>query len=347
LQPMSHPQSLHKAAVLIASLDADTADLLLAQIPDDQADVIRQEVFNLRNLDPAEQQAIIEEFFHAEPQLPQTASPEIDDEAPAPDILPFNNQYSDYSSAPANFEQNEHSAPQSGDATFAFLHDAEPESLVPLLEHEHPQAVALVLTHLPHHRAGHVLARLPATIQTDVVRRLVDCEPADPDVLRDVAKTLEVAFINRQSERRTAGMATIASILNASDSASRRQILNNLAVHDRPLAHRLTAPPPVRRFTFAEVCQFPVEALLHLLELADRRTVTLALADLPDQLVDPILDELDPDLADWITHGIQHIGPLRLSDFDRAKHDLAEFAQQLYAEGKLPGFASEHLIATA
>src|SRR5262249_34108890 len=163
--------------------------------------------------------------------------------------------------------------------------DAEPESLVPLLEHEHPQAVALVLAHLPHHRAGHVLARLPAAMQTDVIRRLVDCETTDPEVLRDVAKTLEAAFMNRQSERRTTGMATIASILNASDSASRRQILNNLATHDRSLAHRLTAPPPVRRFTFAEVCQFPIEALIHLLELADRRTVTLALADAPAQLV--------------------------------------------------------------
>lgn len=345
---MSQPQSLHKAAVLIASLDADTADLLLAQIPEDQAEVIRQEVFNLRNLDPSEQQAVIEEFFHAEPQPPQTASIEFDDKTPTTEILPFGNHYGDYSSAPANFEQNDSpTAPQSGDALFAFLHDAEPESLVPLLEHEHPQAVALVLAHLPHHRAGHVLARLPATMQTDVIRRLVDCEQADPEVLRDVAKTLEAAFISRQSERRTAGMATIASILNASDSASRRQILNNLAAHDRSLAHRLTAPPPLRRFSFAEVCKFPIEALLHLLELADRRTVTLALADLPAQLVDPILDELDPDLADWITYGIQHLGPLRLSDFDRAKHDLAEFAQQLYAEGKLPGFASEHLIATA
>jgi flagellar motor switch protein FliG len=353
---MNPEPSLHKAAVLVASLDADTADLLLAQMPQDQADAVRSEVLRLGELDPAEQQSVIDEFFRIGPPQPEKnlTGMGVSDPLLRRAALPIDEYQSEnFESAEAVAATHHHSHPnhagyQANEAPFSFLHDAEPETLIPLLEREHPQAIALVLAHLPQQRAGNVLARLPAAMQTDVIRRLVDLEETDPHVLRDVEAAVEAWLIQRQpGRRRVAGMAAVSAILNASDRTARRQILNNLAVHDRPLAHKLTPPTPPRRFTFAEVCQFPPEALLHVVEAADRRSVILALAGAPAEIIQPLIDELEPEAAYWIEHGLEHLGPLRLADFDRAQNDTAELAGQLYAQGKLPGLGAEHLTAMA
>src|SRR5262249_51855210 len=158
---------------------------------------------------------------------------------------------------------------------------------------------------------GNVLARLPAATQTDVVRRLVDLEETDPQVLRDVERAVEASLVRRYPERRrTAGMAAVSAILKASDHTARRQILNNLATHDRPLAHKLTPPaPPPRQFTFAEVCELPMEALVRVVRAADRQTVVMALTGAQNDLVDDLLDQLDAHEADRIANRLSNLGP--------------------------------------
>src|SRR6185437_2498360 len=73
--------SIRKAAVLIASLDADTADLLLGQMPEQTAEEVRREVLQLGELDPAEQKQVIDEFFRIGPMMPEQEPPglELDD----------------------------------------------------------------------------------------------------------------------------------------------------------------------------------------------------------------------------------------------------------------------------
>jgi flagellar motor switch protein FliG len=351
---MDRELSLHKAAVIVASLDADTADLLLAQMPEDEADAVRDQIIRLGKLNPAEQQAVIDEFFRIGPMTLQQDSftTKLGGAGLMKELL-SDDEYEDESSeaaetAAAATGNSLNRNPQQTNQPFSFLQNIEPETLVSLLEQEHPQAVALVLAHLPHDRAGHLLARLPATMQTDVVRRLVGLEETDPAIVRDVEKALEASIMERQPDRHhTVGMAAVTAILRASDHASRRQILNNLAVHDRPLAHRLTPPPPTQHFTFAEVCRFPSLALVRVVRAVDRRTAVLALAGAPAEIVEPLFDELRPEEVDWISHGMVHLGPLRLADFDRAQDDVAQFAEQLYAQGHLPGLGAEHLTAMA
>jgi len=64
---MIREPSLRKAAVLIASLDVDTADLLLAQMPGDQAELVRREMDDLNEIDAREQRAVLDEFFRFNP----------------------------------------------------------------------------------------------------------------------------------------------------------------------------------------------------------------------------------------------------------------------------------------
>lgn len=332
---MIREPSLRKAAVLIVSLDVDTADLLLAQMPKDQADMVRREIADLDEIDPSEQQAALDEFFRFGSSSSGAGQGEIAVDLPLPLQPP------DFDNVLSREDQ-----PNAANPPFSVLGRASLEAVVAVLERERPQAVALVLAHLPPDRAGQVLARLPARTQAEVVRRLVDSSATDPQVLMEVERAIATRLDRHDSHCKSAsGMASLKAILHASKPGARRQILSNLAAHDRRLAHQIAPSPPPKRFTFSEVCGLPLESLTCLIQAADRRTAVLALAGTSAELVDELLECLDPQQADWFARRLTNLGPLRLADIDRAQEDLAALAGHLLAEGRLEGYSSSHLTA--
>jgi flagellar motor switch protein FliG len=369
---MSRNVAIRKAAILVALLDTETADVLLAQMPPDQADKVLRESRKLGKIDPAEQRAVIDEFFRIGPLVPEDDPPGLDLEGAV-----FNSTAApidEYVSADAEPGWVVENAPRIASETqaiyaspftkinsgasiksidpktpFSFLHDADADALAPLLEREHPQAIALVLAHLSPDRAGQLLSRLPAKLQSDVVRRLIDLEETDRDVLRDVEQAVENWLEKRASSRpRVAGIPAVSAILNASDEQSRRHILNNLAAHNRPLANTLNPPPPPPKpYAFADLCELSDEVFTRIVRAVDHRTAVLALAGATEEIVQRLLDHLDPDEADQFSDDLTHLGSLRLIDIDRAQDDLARLANQLRAQGRLTATRHAHSTATA
>ncbi len=232
---------------------------------------------------------------------------------------------------------------------FSFLYDAEPDLLLSLLEREHPQAICFSPRPFAAEQVwppvGPFVGIHPNRSRSPLGR---SAKMPTPPFSSKSNRQVEASLKARQSNQsRTAGMAAVAAILGASDHASRRQILHNLSVHDRPLAHRLTPPPVVRQFTFADVCRLSSAALARVIHAVDRRTAMLALAGAPPEMVDHVFDELPEEDFYWISQGLTTLGPLRLSDFDRAQAEMVKAAQQLHAAGQLLGLGPHHLTAVA
>ena len=87
-----------------------------------------------------------------------------------------------------------------------------------------------------------VLARLQPALQVEVIRRLVDLEETDPEILREVEAGCNRGFRQRSADaaaprwRADGGGRDPASVRRGRPAA---QILDNLAAHDRALAERL------------------------------------------------------------------------------------------------------------
>ena len=144
-------RNLRKAAILLASLEAEHAETLLAQMSPAQADVLRQAVARLVDIDGEEQNDVIEEFFRIGPMVPDKhpSGLELDDQLP--EHLSAVEHIEDRAAdeRPAHVA---HAAPALG-----FLHEASAQSLAPFLEREHPQTIAVVVSHLPSERAAEIL----------------------------------------------------------------------------------------------------------------------------------------------------------------------------------------------
>lgn len=212
--------SIRKAAILVSTLDAASADALLEQLADEQAAAVRHAVMQLDDIDPQEQQRVVGEFLGKRTPTETTAisgdagvelDPSLAQLLQSPVAI----------AAPAL-----RTATEAG--PFRLLQQTPAEELLSVLQHEHPQTLALVVANLQPQQAAEVLARLPGPLQQEVVRRITDLEETDPDVMREIEQGLASLLRGRwRTGPKQPGLAIMQSILAAAPPEARQRIMNS------------------------------------------------------------------------------------------------------------------------
>ncbi|MGD0901219.1 MAG: FliG C-terminal domain-containing protein [Thermoguttaceae bacterium] len=328
---------LRKAAILVASLDTAAADALLDQLAPDEARQVRGLVVELGNIDAGEQRRVIDEFFRAGPAAP-VANPSRLVPPKNPPGIEMDSRAARVISDRARLQGPRRSeADRQDDRPFQFLQEAEAEKLARLLAAERPQTVALVLSHLPPERAGAVLSRLPGAAQAEVVRRLVDLEEADPEILREVEEALQSRLSEQvqMQRRRVAGLEAVAGILEATGRNAGSRILDNLSAHDPALAERLGQRP----LEFDDLAALDDDLLAEVFDSAGCELLIPALVGASEELIGRMLGHLPADEADRIRRELNSPGPLRLSDVEEARREVARLARSAMYRRQTAGTA--------
>jgi len=342
MNPQDH--GIRRVAILVASLDQAAADAMLERLGPEQARHVRQTIVDLGQIDAREQRRVIEDFFRAGPGLPEDYPPGVELDAGTaraghrPKVGP--EAWSEWSLArklampqprPASGQPSP-SLP-ADPRPFRFLHEAEAEKLARVLAGERPQTIALVLSHLPPEQAGGVLARLQPALQVDVIRRLVDLEETEPEILREVERGLQSRLSQQvqMQRRRVAGLQAVSGILDASGDLVAEQILDNLAVHDQPLAEKLSLPA----LRFEDLAHLSDAALAAVFQAAEPALAMTALVGAPPELIDRILRRFAVPEAKTVRHKLDHPGPIRLSDVEGARQQVADLARRLARQGRI------------
>ncbi len=323
--------ALRKAALLVASLNPRAADRLLEQMAPQQAAAVRDAVLQLGPIDPDEQRRAIAEFMAAySGKLPAAqGSAGIDagvelagSMAPGPSAT--RQPAGAYDSAPTSRDRR---------PAFRLLRTTEENQLAQVLATERPQTIAVVLSHLPHRQAGNVLARFPAALQVEVIRRLIDLEEADEEILREIEAALEsrLAQVVQQRRRRVAGLGAVAGILDAADRDVSTRILANLVQSDRPLAEQLGARP----LAFDDLLALNDAGLRALVEAADPLLLQVGLVGAEPALVERICRLLPENEGHLLQMRLSSLQPIRLSEVEEARRRLALLARRLIMEGKI------------
>jgi len=224
---------IRKAAILISTLDRNSADSLLEQMDEEQAARVRAAIMDLDEVSPQDQQQVIEEFLQAggARSTPENDGVELDESLTqrfslAESSTPHSNKYSKFS----------------GEAPpFRFLHETTGETLAQFLQHERPQTIAVIVSHLPPHLAGDMIVHLPATLQADILQRVANLDDMDPELLREIEKELESLLDDqiRTKRRRSAGIKAVSAILATVDRQHRNEVMDNLSNRDDSLAQKI------------------------------------------------------------------------------------------------------------
>lgn len=357
--------ALRKAAILIHSLDARSADALLDQMSDEDARRVRDAIMELGDIDAEEQEQIIADFVGRQSNGAANSAEDGVELAVSSELLAASN--------PVTVPH------KSAEKPFAFLQQAPVEIVAKHLLREHPQTIAVVLAHLAPPRSAAIVMQFPAALRTDVLLRVGDMSDMDSETVQELERGLENALSRELKTVRSsgAGAATLQAILSAagpdrdtlvkgmaaqdSDMAARfdespvpkplphvrhsgstiqsaEQSMPNLLTKKMPTSMKVVAPSAtltVPALEFAQLTQLDDRAWAKVLRAVDSQVALLALAGASPELVTRLLRQLAPRDAKLFQRRMEQIGPVRLREIEQAQQQVARAASQLAARGEI------------
>ena len=192
-----------KAAVLLLMLDQESAGGLLRELPSEMVEEVMRVLASIESVPAQLGQGVVDEFYEMSVSSGALKEGGLDY---AKTLL---KDSLDPKTAEKLFEDIRRGAQK---APFAFLQKAESENLLTFIQDEHPQTIALIVSHLPHHKASEILVGLPQEKQIEVVQRVASMEQTNPLVIQEVESGLESRLSNMlmHSVDRVGGTSTVA-----------------------------------------------------------------------------------------------------------------------------------------
>ncbi|MBW2642257.1 MAG: hypothetical protein JRC89_02540 [Deltaproteobacteria bacterium] len=131
------------------------------------------------------------------------------------------------------------------------------ENLVNLIQGEHPQTIALVLSYLPHEKAAKVLKLFPDELKTDIALRVVKIGQIDIDVVNELDNVIksEISKTGGGSTEEFDGIEILANILNSVDGNTEEAVLSHIEEEDDSLAEMVRQ----KMFVFEDLCRLKIE----------------------------------------------------------------------------------------
>ncbi|USN98586.1 MAG: flagellar motor switch protein FliG [Phycisphaeraceae bacterium] len=313
-----------KAAILLVAVGEEPASNLLKEMESEAVEELMRELAGLGRVPETLQAAVVEEFYNI-----SVASAYLNE-----GNLDFAKQVLMSSLDPKQAERVlQQIQTQVQKTPFAFLQRAETENLLTFIQDEHPQTIALITCHLPHHKAAEILGGLPVQKQVEVIKRIANMEQTNPEVIREVERGLEsrLSSMLTQSMEKAGGVETVAEMLNLTDRATEKTIMEGLEAEDPDLVEQ------IRRlmFVFEDVLLVNDKGIQSVLKEVDNDELALALKTASDALKEKIFGNMSERAAALIKEDMQYMGPVRVADVEAAQQRIVDIVRRLEEAGEV------------
>ncbi len=209
-----------------------------------------------------------------------------------------------------------------------------PASMVAgILEKEHPQTVALILSTQNIEHASEILAHLPEEMRPDVVYRIATIEKVSPEVITSIDDALhrEIGLVAVKEQRKVGGIDKVVELLDNLKGSMGNDILLTVEDTDPDMAEEIRK----RMFTFENLAELDNRSLQMVLREVNNDSLTLALKTASERLREKIFSNISARAADMIRDDLEAMGPVRLSEVELIQQSIVKIAMKLEEEGKL------------
>jgi flagellar motor switch protein FliG len=206
-----------------------------------------------------------------------------------------------------------------------------PSALIPLIEGEHPQAIAVLLVQLDPEVAAEVLHALPLPVQPEVVHRIATLGPVSPEAIAMLEDMLarRLAESQGQISFTLGGIREAADIINNSGKAVEKRVMPEIAKLDKALAKQIEG----EMFKFEHLFVLDPQAMGNLLREVDNDTLIDALKGISEEERTCFFRAMSSRAADGVMDEIASRGRIKLADVVEAQRRIVAAARRLAAEG--------------
>jgi len=205
--------------------------------------------------------------------------------------------------------------------------------LATLIQDEHPQIIALIISSLAPSSAKEILTELPDHTKAEVMYRISKMESIPPEVIEEVQRTLKEKITSSASSRtrHRGGVNKVVELAKSLDFKTLESILNELQAIDPDLASVIEQ----QLFTFDDLGNLDDRSIQILLREIDTKDLALALKTASDELKDKFLRNLSERAREMMMEDMEVMGPVRIKDVENAQQKIVDIAKKLESEGKI------------
>ena len=217
---------------------------------------------------------------------------------------------------------------------FEFLRRADARQVLSFLQEEHPQTIALVLAHMRADQAAVVLSGMTDEQQADVAHRVAVMETTSPEVVRQVEAVLErklSTVLPSHDVQVAGGLKPLIDIINHSDRATERLILDDLERRDPALAEEIRS----QMFMFEDITTLDDRSVQLVLRQVDGKELATALKGVRGEVRDKIMSNISERAAANLADEIDLLGAVRLTTVEEAQAHVISTIRSLEESGQI------------
>jgi flagellar motor switch protein FliG len=217
---------------------------------------------------------------------------------------------------------------------FSDLQYISTENLYNVIQGEHPQTLALILTYLPPEKAAEVLKFFDDEMKATLTSRIVQMGQVDIDIVRELDKAIKndiskvgVAMATRKFD----GVEALASILNEVDGNTEELVLSHIEEEDSDLAVMVRQ----KMFVFEDLLQIEDRNFRSILQNVDNQLLAKALRTASEEMKQKVFGNLSERAAEMLKEDMEVMGPIKLNEVEQAQQEIIKATKKLEAEGRI------------
>ncbi len=321
---MANLSSKARAAAVIISLGTNEAAEVYKYLREEEIEMLSLEVARLETLSPEDLKEIMDDFYGLCITQKVIAEGGVDY---ARDVLEkaFGSQQA------ANLMERVSKSLRT--KAFDFVRKADYKNLLSILQNEHPQTIALILSYARADQASMIIGELAPEVRLDVVERIANLDRASPDVINVVEATLEKKFGNIVSVdlMELGGVPYVAEIMNSVDRSTEKQIFDDLGVKDPELAENIRK----LMFVFEDIIFLDDISIQRFLRDVDTKDLAVALKAANADVSRVIMQNMSKRSQETIASDMEYLHNVRMKDVEEAQQRVVDTIRRLEEEGEL------------
>ncbi|MDE3195078.1 MAG: flagellar motor switch protein FliG [Acidobacteriota bacterium] len=224
------------------------------------------------------------------------------------------------------------------------LQKVDPQQLAKFIHNEHPQTIALVLSHLGASQAAALLISLPPELRSDVALRMANLDQISPEIVNKIASVIsqKLQAIGEFSRESYGGVRAVSEMFNRLDSGTTKEILDIIEKQNPNLVETIRH----LMFVFEDLLLIDSNQLKEILARVERKTLTLALKGTSDQLKEHFYSTMSARGVEMLKDDIEALGPVRIKEVEAAQQQIISMVRQMESEGaiSLKGTVGEQYV---
>lgn len=220
---------------------------------------------------------------------------------------------------------------------WAKLSGLDANALADLLDGEHPQSLALVLSNLSGDAAARLLRALPPEISVDAMQRLLHLGDVSSAAFRALETYLEQKAGGTLNGG-DAGHRRVARIFDRLDSKLEQAFLAALDSAEPGAGEKVRS----LMFTFDDLAALDAGGMQTLLSQADRASLVVALKGASANTSEAFFRNMTTRAGELLKEEMSMLGAVRRSEIDAARQELVELARSLIHRGDIRSGQDEY-----